>query len=125
MKKSLLWITLATSVAVFAAAPESSALVALQPASPQIQAAAMTADLLTRFHYTPKALDDSMSQKMFDRYLKSLDSEKLLFTQADVDRFAPARDKLDDAIKNRDLSTPYAMFNLHQNRLRERNQTIG
>ena len=120
MKKTLLWITLATSVAAFAAAPESSALIALQPASPQIQAATMTADLLTRFHYTPKALDDAMSQKMFDRYLKSLDSEKLLFTQADIDRFAPARDKLDDAIKNRDLSTPYAMFNLHQNRLRER-----
>lgn len=80
----------------------------------------MTADLLTRFHYTPKALDDAMSRKIFDRYLKSLDPEKLYFVQADVDQFMQARDKLDDAIKSRDLTPPYAMFSLFQRRQRER-----
>lgn len=120
MKKTLLWMALAISAAAFAAAPDSSAPLALEPAQPQILAAGMTADLLTRFHYTPKALDDSMSQKIFDRYLKSLDAEKVLFIQADVDRFADARDKLDDAIKSRNLTTPFAMFNLYQQRLRER-----
>ena len=120
MKKTLLWMALAISAAAFAAAPEASAPLALEPAQPQILAAGMTADLLTRFHYTPKALDDGMSQKIFDRYLKSLDAEKVLFTQADVDRFADARDKLDDAIKSRNLTTPFAMFNLYQQRLRER-----
>ena len=44
---------------------------ALEPTQPQVLAAGMAADLLTRFHYTPKALDDGMSQKIFDRYLKS------------------------------------------------------
>ncbi|MDP2366834.1 carboxy terminal-processing peptidase [Rhodoferax sp.] len=120
MKKTLLWIALAVSAAAFAATPESSAPVALEPALAQIQAASMTADLLTRFHYSPRALDDAMSQKIFDRYLKSLDSEKVLFTQADIDQFAHARDKLDDAIKDRNLTAPFAMFNLYQQRLRER-----
>lgn len=120
MKKTLLWMALAISAVAFAAAPESSAPLALEPAQPQILAAGMTADLLTRFHYTPKALDDGLSQKIFDRYLKSLDGEKVLFIQADVDRFADARDKLDDAIKSRNLATPFAMFNLYQQRLRER-----
>lgn len=120
MKKTLLWMALAINAAAFAAAPDSSAPLALEPAQAQVLAAGMTADLLTRFHYTPKALDDGMSQKIFDRYLKSLDAEKVLFIQADVDRFTDARDKLDDAIKSRNLTTPFAMFNLYQQRLRER-----
>jgi carboxyl-terminal processing protease len=119
MKKTLLWMTLAISAAAFAA-PESSAPPVLEPTQPQVLAAGMAADLLTRFHYTPKALDDGMSQKIFDRYLKSLDGEKVLFIQADIDRFADARDKLDDAIKARNLTTPFAIFQLYQQRLRER-----
>jgi carboxyl-terminal processing protease len=31
-------------------------------------------------------LDDAMSEKIFDRYFKSLDAEKLFFTQADIDQ---------------------------------------
>jgi hypothetical protein len=36
-------------------------------------------------HYKPVPLDDAMSEKIFDRYFKSLDAEKLFFTQADID----------------------------------------
>lgn len=120
MKNFFLSIALVVSAASFAALPDASTSVVLEPAPQQIQAAAMTADLLSRFHYTPKALDDAMSRKIFDRYLKSLDSEKLFFLQADVDQFMHTRDKLDDAIKGRDLTTPYAMFSLLQRRQRER-----
>lgn len=120
MKNLLLSIALAVGVVASHAAPSTVAAVALEPAAQQIQAAAMTADLLTRFHYTPLALDDAMSQKTFDRYVKSMDPEKLFFLQSDIDQFAPSRDKLDDAIKSRDLTTPFAMFNLYQRRLHER-----
>ena len=47
MKKTLLWMALAISAAAFAAAPEASAPLALEPAQPQILAAGMTADLLS------------------------------------------------------------------------------
>ncbi len=120
MKRLLIAIAFASGVAGFAAPPDSVAPVTLAPALEQVQAAAMTAELLTRFHYAPKPLDDAMSLKIFDRYLKSLDPEKLFFLQSDIDQFSPARDKLDDAIKNRDLKTPFAMFNLYQSRMRER-----
>ena len=120
MKNILLSIVLLLGAAAFAGSPDSSESVVLAPAQQQIQAAAMTSDLLTRFHYTPMALDDAMSRKTFDRYLKALDSEKVFFIQADVDQFMQARDKLDDAIKSRDLTTPYAMFNLYMRRQRER-----
>jgi carboxyl-terminal processing protease len=42
-----------------------------------------------RYHYKATPLDDAMSEKIFDRYFKSLDSEKMFFTQADIDQFAP------------------------------------
>ena len=120
MKKTLLWMALTISAAAFAAAPDTAAPLTLEPAQPQILAAGMTADLLTRYHYTPTPLDDAMSRKIFDRYLKLLDADKMLFTQADVERFSPAREQLDDAIKSRDLSTPFAIFKLYQQRQRER-----
>lgn len=120
MKNLLLSIALAMGIVASYAAPSTVAPVALEPAPQQIQAAAMTADLLTRFHYTPMPLDDAMSQKTFDRYVKSMDPEKLFFLQSDIDQFTPSRDKLDDAIKSHDLTTPFAMFNLYQRRLQER-----
>lgn len=92
----------------------------LKPLHQQAQAATFTAEFLTRFHYKPLPLDDAMSQKIFDRYLKSLDPEKLFFVQSDVDQFSAYRTKLDDAIRNDDLSAPFSMFNLYQVRLRER-----
>ena len=118
MKKYLVWM----AVAAFAAGASGAVTVpvALEAAPQQVQAAAMTAELLSRFHYKPVPLDDAMSQKMFDRFLKSLDPEKVYFLQADIDQFAGARDKLDDAITGRNLTTPFAIFNLYKQRLGER-----
>lgn len=132
MKKTLLTIALAFAATTYAAAPAISPAVSplsgadansaliLKPLQQQVQAAAMTAQFLTRFHYKAMPLDDAMSLKIFERYLKSLDPEKLFFVQADIDRFADARTKMDDAINNQDLTTPFAMFNLYERRLMER-----
>jgi len=40
--------------------------------------------------------------------------------QADIDRFAPLRTRLDDAIINEDLTAPFAIYNLYQQRFDER-----
>ena len=127
MKKSLYWIVTALfALAAVGGGPVASNAAAvaaptvLEPAPQHVRAAAMTAELLSRFHYKPVPLDDAMSQKMFDRYLKTLDSEKVYFLQSDIDQFSGVRDKLDDAIIGRDLTAPFAMFNLYQRRLGER-----
>ncbi len=124
MKKTLLGIALAFAATTFAAAPttaiDSLTNGELKPLQQQMQAAAMTAQFLTRFHYKAMPLDDAMSQQIFDRYLKSLDPEKLFFIQADINQFDYARTKMDDAINNQDLSTPFAMFNLYERRFQER-----
>ncbi len=94
----------------------------LKPTADQGQAAILAARLLTRFQYEALPLDDAMSQKIFDGYFDALDGEKLFFTQADIDHFAYAKDKLDDAIWNGDMTIPFAIFNLYEQRAGERTQ---
>jgi carboxyl-terminal processing protease len=92
----------------------------LKPTAAQGQAAILAARLLTRFQYEALPLDDAMSAKIFDAYFKALDGSRLFFTQQDLDKFAPDRDKLDDAIWNGDMSIPFEIFNLYEKRSGER-----
>jgi carboxyl-terminal processing protease len=61
-----------------------------------------------------------MSEKIFDRYLKALDSEKLIFVQDDIGQLSNARTRLDNAIIDKDLSLPFTIFNLYSKRVVER-----
>jgi carboxyl-terminal processing protease len=117
MKNKLLWILLAFTSA---ALNTTQAAPLLMPQQQQTQAAHLSADVLSRYHYKQIPLDDILSSKIFDNYLKMLDGEKVFFLQADIDQFANARTKLDDAILNDDLSIPFAIFNLYQQRITER-----
>jgi carboxyl-terminal processing protease len=132
MKKQMLMVALAFAMSahVVTAQPEkvqtSAAQAAqanaaqLKPTAAQTQAALWASRVLARYHYKAVPLDDAMSAKIFDNYFKTLDSEKLYFTQADVDQFAPARTRLDDAINNEDLTLPFQMYNVYQQRFNER-----
>ena len=135
MKKTLLGLAIALAISTHFAIAESSPVSAVaspdvnsaakaplnfQPLPQQIQAANMTAEFFTRFHYKATPLDDAMSEKIFDRYLKSLDGDRIFFLQSDIDKFSVSRDKLDDAILGQDLRTPFAMFNLYHERFKER-----
>lgn len=117
MKNKLLWILLAFALAALnttQAAPQ------LMPLEQQPQAAFLSAKVLSRYHYKHIALDDSLSSQIFDNYLKALDIDRVFFLQADIDHFAYAQTRLDDAILDKDLSIPFAMFNLSQQRITER-----
>ncbi|MGH8144842.1 MAG: carboxy terminal-processing peptidase [Rhodanobacteraceae bacterium] len=94
----------------------------LKPTAAQGQAAILAARLLTRFQYEALPLDDAMSQKLFKAYFKALDGSKLFFTQQDIDKFAPDRTKLDDAIWNGDMSIPFTIFNLYEKRAGQRTE---
>jgi len=122
MKNILWWILFAVTMGAQAAAPDSATLTAppLKPLTEQSQAARLAAELLTRYHYKPVPLDDAMSGKIFDRYLKSLDGEKYFFVQSDIDQLQAARTRLDDAIITENLSLPFAIFNLYTQRVVER-----
>lgn len=121
MKNKLMWILLAFAVATQAAALDASRTVSpLEPLQVESQAAHLSAEILTRYHYRRIPLDDASSAKIFDYYLKALDGEKIYFLQADIVRFANARTKLGDAILDEDLSIPFGIFNVYQQRITAR-----
>ncbi|MDB5745990.1 MAG: tail-specific protease [Massilia sp.] len=126
MKKQMLMVALAFAISAPAvtAQPEKVASTQLatqmKPVAAQTQAALWASRVLGRYHYKATPLDDAMSQKIFDNYFETLDSEKLYFTQADIDRFAPMRTRLDDAINSEDLTMPFTVYNLYHQRFTDR-----
>jgi carboxyl-terminal processing protease len=124
MKKQMLIVALAAACAMsthaVTAQPEKVASTQMKPIAAQTQAALWASRVLGRYHYKALPLDDAMSEKIFDNYFETLDSEKLYFTQVDIDRFAPMRTRFDDAINNEDLTQPFAIYNLYQQRFADR-----
>lgn len=118
LKNKLFWILLTLTATAQATALKPPPL--LLPQEFQAQAAHTSARFLTKYHYKVMPLDDAMSVQIFNRYLKSLDPEKMFFVQSDIDHFSSARTKLDDAIFNEDLRVPFAIFNLFERRIVER-----
>lgn len=49
-------------------------------------------------HYNPIPVNDTLSKRIYDLYLKRLNSDKLYFTQEDIDKFKPYEYKIDSAI---------------------------
>ena len=92
----------------------------LTPLVEQAQAARLSAQFLTRFAYRPVALDDALSARIMNRFIKSLDPDRMLFLQADIDRFMADSEKIDDGIKREDLSIPFSIFNVYEQRIAER-----
>jgi carboxyl-terminal processing protease len=72
--------------------------------------------VLERGHYSPIAMDDNFSEKVYDKYLNSLDPFRRYFTQDDIDDFKVYEDSIDDFIKTKDLK----FFDLTYNRLVQR-----
>ncbi len=125
MKKKMLWIllTIAISGAANANAPDSTSKTpppVLQPLPQETQAAYLSAEVLSHYHYKSMPLDNAMSEKIFDRYLKSLDGEKLFLTQADVDKISAYKLKMSDAVSKGELAAPFAIYNLYEQRANER-----
>ncbi|HEX2935340.1 MAG TPA: carboxy terminal-processing peptidase [Bacteroidales bacterium] len=53
---------------------------------------------LEQYHYSPKELNDSFSENVFNEYLKNLDYSKRFFTKEDISKFQVYKTKIDDQI---------------------------
>jgi len=122
MTKKLLWLLFALTTVTQAALGDSAipASPELKPAVQQAQAAHLSAGILSRYHYKAMPLDDALSEKIFDSYLKILDSEKVFFVQSDIDQWTNYRTRLDDAILSENLLVPFTMFNRYTQRANDR-----
>lgn len=110
----------AADTAATSAAAVKPDMTQLEPTPGDADSSTLVANLMTRYHYQAKPLDDSMSQKILTAYLDSLDSQKMFFNQADIDNFDKSRDDLDDAIWDGQLKVPFEIFNRYRERMAER-----
>ncbi|OOE69484.1 C-terminal processing peptidase [Salinivibrio sp. ML198] len=65
----------------------------------------------TRSHYKQFALDDAFSAAIFDRYLETLDYNRVFLTQDDVERLSRWKTRLDDQLKEGETQAAYAIYN--------------
>jgi carboxyl-terminal processing protease len=76
----------------------------------------LLAYVLEKGHYSPIALDDKFSEKVYEKYLNSLDPFRRYFVQSDIEEFKVYEDSIDDFIKDKDLK----FFDLTYSRLLQR-----
>src|SRR5690606_29986411 len=93
---------------------------ALQPTNAQIAASRNVARSLEYGHFRSQRLDESLSSKIFDNYLKNLDNQRVYLLASDVEAFEKYRNRLDVALKSGQLDAPFAIYNLFQTRVVER-----
>lgn len=79
--------------------------------------------LMERGHISKQRIDDTISERCLDAYLKSLDPWKLYFYQSDIDEFRQNRFVLDDMIRKGDISFAYKVFSRFLARIDERVNT--
>ncbi|MBS7458239.1 carboxy terminal-processing peptidase [Coralloluteibacterium stylophorae] len=118
--KRIAILALAITPALLAARTQDPA--QLTPEGSQAGAARMVYGLLSdsRYAYAPKPLDAGLEDEVLKRYLDSLDSEKLFFLAADIDRFRSHKAQLGEAIKGAGLDPAYDVFNTYVRRVGER-----
>ncbi len=80
----------------------------------------LIATILQRYHYRKFKLDDSLSNVILNRYLKSLDNNRMYFYASDIANFDQYKDQLDNDIKDGDLHPAFKIFNVFKERLNDR-----
>lgn len=72
--------------------------------------------VLDKGHYNPAILDDTFSKAVYKEYMDALDPSRRFFIESDIADFRIHENKIDEYIKNRDLS----FFKMTYERLQKR-----
>ena len=70
-------------------------------------------------HYNSIEIDDEISEKIFDSYIEQLDAQKRFFLQSDIRQFEKYKYKLDDQLKEYDLTFFDLVFQTSRERIDE------
>jgi carboxyl-terminal processing protease len=93
----------------------------LQPrSSTTSRVARNVCEMVEANHISQKPIDDRTSAKLVDEFLKQLDSQKMYFLQADLDKFNRYRTELDDLLKAGNVDFAAQVFGVYLQRLDER-----
>jgi carboxyl-terminal processing protease len=124
-RKRMLALVAASSLVVFSGvfakqATAPTTYTQLAPTKVQSRTSRVTVSMLDELHYEHRVLNPALSAQIFDRYLKDLDGQHAYFTAADIQSFEPYRKSFDQALKNGDLRSAFAIYNRYAQRASER-----
>lgn len=101
-------------------AKESSELPQLVPEVHHAKAAKRLVSTYARNHYVKFSLDDDLSQKIFERYLRTLDYNKNFFLASDIESFANMSKLFDEALMTSNVQIAYDIYAINLQRRHER-----
>jgi carboxyl-terminal processing protease len=93
-----------------------------EPSAADRQITLAVSMLMERSHLSGQSLDDTISQRCMETFIKELDPLKLFFYQSDVDEFMRSRNRLDDLFRRGDIRFAYDVFARFLARVDERIQ---
>ncbi len=76
--------------------------------------------IIEDLHYSRPRVDNSFSSAILDRYLDTLDGNRLYFLSSDISSFGHYRYELDDRARDGELEPVFEIFNLFRARTEER-----
>lgn len=80
----------------------------------------LVAQMVQQYHISQDEIDDTISAKLLDKYIRTLDPQKLYFFESDVEFYSKRyRTKLDDALKQGQVDFAYGVFEQFRKRLDE------
>ncbi|RYZ96540.1 MAG: tail-specific protease, partial [Moraxellaceae bacterium] len=82
----------------------------LKPIEIQSKTAVEIVNQLSQHHYRKQELNDSLSSRFLDEYLKTLDSSKNIFIASDIAEFDKYRKSFDDDFKVGKLTNGFAIY---------------
>ena len=103
-------VVASTSVLAAPASESVDTLPILTQESQHEAAAKRLSRMFTRSHYSNVVLNDELSKKIFDKFVRTLDSNKNILLKQDVDAFTSLQTRFDEAIKLGDLTIAYEMY---------------
>src|SRR5207248_653679 len=82
--------------------------------------AQMVCEILQDGHVTRPMINDEISRRLFQRFLKDFDPGKLYFLKSDLDQFKKHETELDDMLLRGDVSFAYSVYRRFMERLGQR-----
>ncbi len=95
---------------------------AITPTDAQRATARKVGRILEDAHYSRAAIDDKMSEVIYQRYLEFLDGQRSYFLASDISDFNAYRLQFGDMIRSGNIDPAYLIFARFQQRNRERIQ---
>ncbi len=92
----------------------------LSPKTEHRFASRLATRFISGYHYHRNNLEEDMSQRIFDQYLRLLDGNRLYFHAGDIADLERYRPHLHNALKSADLEPAFDIFNRYVRRVSER-----